>query len=121
MKLNLKVHWLKQLKEAGSTDLSEIYKWRDDANWCEVEIEKFTELDLTSLAKMAQASKEKGSKSALIKINTYNKLKTDLTGTVITRLSHWLRQCASSTANNDTSMPASALRKLSARNRSGAT
>lgn len=86
MKLNLKVHWLKQLKEAGSTDLSEIYKWRDDANWCEVEIEKFTELDLTSLAKMAQASKEKGSKSALIKINTYNKLKTDLTGTVITRL-----------------------------------
>ena len=86
MKLNCKIAWLKTLKKKGGTDFAEDFRWRNDDQWSEIEIEKCSEKDLELLVEIAQASAEKGSKSVLQKISMFHKLRADLTGTKISRL-----------------------------------
>lgn len=86
MKLNCKISWLKLLKKKGGTDFAEDFKWRNDDQWSEIEVEKCTEQDLASILEIATASTEKGSRAVVQKINMFHKLKADLTGTKISRL-----------------------------------
>ena len=84
MKLNLKVEWLRKLKNKG---VVEDHRWRSPEQWCAVEIEALEDGDLTLLLDLMEKHKDvKGTVAVKQKINTYRKLLTDAKGVKITRL-----------------------------------
>ena len=84
MHLNLKVEWIRKLKNER---IVEAHNWRSPERWEMVDIEALEEADLDQLLDlMAEQRGAKGSLAVVQKINTYRKLSTNVKGTKITRL-----------------------------------
>jgi hypothetical protein len=86
MNLNCKVAWLKKVKEAGGADLTEDYRWHDNERFVEVDIENFSDDDLTVLLDIVRGNKDHGSRPVVQTINMFRKLRSDPTGTKISNL-----------------------------------
>jgi len=84
MKLNLKVEWIRKVKNKA---VVEDHKWRSPDQWCVVDIEELEEADLDVLAELMEKHKDvKGSVAVKQKITTYRKLLVDAKGVKISRL-----------------------------------
>lgn len=84
MKLNLKIEWIRKLKNKSVVS---DHSWGSPDQWRGVEIDKLTSDDLDVLLDLMEQNKEiKGTIAVKQKINTYRKLKLDARGVKISRL-----------------------------------
>lgn len=84
MKLNLRVEWIRKLKNKA---VVEDYKWGAPDQWREVDIERLDAPDLDVLLKLMDENIEvKGTTAVKRKIATYRKLLTDCSGVKISLL-----------------------------------
>src|SRR5574337_1316656 len=84
MKLNLRVDWIKKLK---ASHLENEFKWCNNDQWREIDIEAIDEADLMLLLNlMDKHASVKGSVAVKQKISSYFKLKHDPGGTKVSRL-----------------------------------
>lgn len=84
MKLNLRVSWIRELKNKALVD---DWRWSAPEKWAQVAIEDLRETDLDELLELMEKHKDvKGSIAVKQKIKTYRKLLTDARGVKISRL-----------------------------------
>lgn len=84
MKLNLKIEWIRKLKNKA---VVEDYKWGSPDQWRAVDIEALEDADLEQLLDLMDKHKDvKGTVAVKQKITTYRKLLTDVKGVKISRL-----------------------------------
>ena len=84
MKLNLKIEWIRKLKNKA---VVEDYKWGSPDQWRAVDIEALEDSDLEQLLDLMEKHKDvKGTVAVKQKITTYRKLLTDAKGVKISRL-----------------------------------
>lgn len=84
MKLNLKIEWIRKLK---NKTVVEDFRWGSPEQWRPVEIERLVPDDLDVLLDLMEKNKEvKGTIAVKQKIKTYRKLITDAHGVRISRL-----------------------------------
>jgi hypothetical protein len=84
MTLNLKIEWIRKLKNKA---VVEDYKWGSPEQWRGVDIEALEDADLDQLLELMEKHKDvRGSLAVKQKIVTYRKLLTDAKGVKISRL-----------------------------------
>jgi hypothetical protein len=84
MKLNLKVEWIRKLKNKG---IVEDHKWASADQWRALDIEALEDPDLDLLLDLMEKHKDvRGSLAVKQKITTYRKLLIDAKGVKISRL-----------------------------------
>jgi len=84
MKLNLKIAWIRKLKNKAVTDE---HNWGSPDQWRGVDIESLEEADLDQLMELMEQHKDvRGTLAVKQKIVTYRKLLVDVKGVKISRL-----------------------------------